>query len=392
MTSYLPMVGRARSAGTLRRIQETWTPSGTARRGTLSRPRMRHAVSCLIAPALSACLVDPQSSAAGKPCPCPDTGYACVEGVCVESVDGGTGGAGQTACLVPAADFRPTWSTPETIRWDWTNLGAQEDFFQYEVVLGETEQDVRAEAGSAEIVGRTKNPELGFYIAPREGGAVPVVSTITDELEPNRAYFAKLVVTDVKGCRFSTDVVQTTTKLAPVGQVVLFDEQLEAETWGAPLALVPGCGFDGGACLQCRARTCLDADADPATWDALRLVQSIDLGAVPESAFVGGQAFLEIRIALAAPTPNFYTEVIFGDHDHDGPGTIRWWGTRRLPVRAQTSPAAYQKIQLPLSGLTEEGGPPLSFADVQAGFDELQIAGDFLDATEVRLDTIAVRW
>ncbi len=355
---------------------------------------------------LVACVVDVPESVEGKPCPCPAEGYVCRDDVCVASDGEGPGGGGVGAgsstgsgadCLVTAADFRPTWSTPETIRWDWTNQGRAEDFVGYAIVVAGSEEDVASTSGSARVFDGTVNPELAFYIAPREGGPFPVVYSITDGLDPldpgvpgRGRYFAQLRVTDVHGCVFASDIAQSTTKLAPIDAVTFFDEEWDGQQYGAPLSVVDGCGWDGGACMQCLASDGCLVDG----WDELRPVHldaPFDLGAVPENAFATGQAYLETRIAIVSTTPSYYTEMHLVRHGEEA-GDLTFWGIRRLPLRAETPDAVYETIQLPLNGLTLEDGTPLSFEDLQTPFGSLYIGSELLDATEVRLDTIAVRW
>jgi hypothetical protein len=65
---------------------------------------------------------------------------------------------------------------------------------------------------------------------------------------------------------------------------------------------------------------------------------------------------------------------------------------RRLPIRSAAPDVVYQKIQLPLNAFTHQSGALLSYEVVQVGFGELDLGSNFLDASEVRLDAIMVRW
>jgi hypothetical protein len=351
----------------------------------------------------SACLVDVPDSAAGKPCPCPYPGYWCTDGVCVETA---------SRCLVGATDFAPAWSTPSSIRWDWKVQGEARHFVEYRLVVAPSEAELEAATSETPVLSaatrsyhRGINPELGHYYWPDQGSTLPVDFTVSDGLSPSEdadesvgRYFGRLMVTDVKGCVFSTPVLQTTTKRAPTNAIVISDDTVPPPDWGGIAPVVaedcgrPEDGGDPGDCLRCDA-ACL---GDPEAWKQLRLVQPIDLSSVPASAFDSGLAHLEVWVAVVSTNATYYNEIVFMRHNGapNAPAAFTAFGAR--PVVFPPSLAAepeYERIQLPLNALSIDDGRQLAHADLlTGGFDELHIGSSFTGASEVRFDAIYVRW
>ncbi len=329
-----------------------------------------------------ACTVSVQVEAEGKPCPCP-ADYACESGSCRRT-------AATCSPSVRAEDFKPTWSTPESIRWDWVPVGAEASFSTYELVIAGSEDDAQSASGSAVVFDASVNPELGFYILPHETDLFEVTYTITDALTPfnpsqaNR-YYAMLKTRDVNGCTHETPIVEGTTKLAPVSRVTIFDDTLMSELWGAPLLVASGCGVDGSECLRCSAGTCLGQSGP---WNLLRLVGAIDLSAVTPNALNTGQAYLELSISVVSETPVFYSEIGVGKDS--APLVVDVWDFVRAHLRA-TTVRTYQKIQVPLVALMFNGAPlsPEVLATPLTGF---RIGAAFLGASDVYLDAVSVNW
>ncbi|MCA9622229.1 MAG: hypothetical protein KC731_24565 [Myxococcales bacterium] len=334
----------------------------------------------LVLVAQTACVVD-TGSAVGKPCPCPDD-LACVSGVCRQP-------AGACAPLITAEGFRPTWATPEAIRWDWSPKGEAEDFSAYELVVGTSREDAATARGSARIFDATVNPELGFFFAPRESGVFEVDYTISDGLAPYSPqdatrYYAKLITRDVAGCEHETSVAESATSLAPVSKVDIFDDVLSYEVRGVPLTVESGAGVDGSAALRCSAADCLHQTGE---WDNMRLVGSIDLTSISDNAVTSGQAYLELSIAVVSDTPIYYAEVAL---ERDEGDTIRGWQFQRVHLRASLT-KQFQKIQVPLNALLDVD-MALDAATLAQPLDGLRVGADFANAADVYLDAIAVRW
>ena len=347
-------------------------------------PAVRAAAGLIALSVASACTVEPPDLS-GKTCPCAP-GYECVDGACTLS----------PACgpLVTVDGFRALWSTPHSILWTWTPSGRPEDFGEYQLVIAASEADVLATSGSARVVDRTINPELGYYITPHETGAVELTKTVTDGLDPLIAvdpkvgtYFAQLLATDVTGCTSKTGVVEARTKLEPVeGTIEIFRDELVGELWGAPLTVEPGTGMDGSAALRCGVDDCLDTDPESPTWDHLRLVQPVDLAGISENAIVTDGAFLEFWVAIVSEVPAFYTELYLENM------TQPWLGWRRLHLRARPGTIDYQHVEVPLAELDFDTGALPTTSQLQRLHDGFQLGGSFPGATDVYLDSIAVRW
>jgi hypothetical protein len=343
------------------------------------------AVLVVLVGAGASCIIDVSSDVVGRACPCPG-GYVCLAGKC--------GLAPDCTPLVTVGDFRAGWSTPETILWSWTPAGRPEDLRDYQLVIASSVDDVLAVSGTARIFDRTVNPELGYYVTPHETSAVALGYTVTDGLEPLDGsdpaigrYFARLFATDTAGCPFGTDIVEGRTKLPPLeGEVVIFDDELIGETWGAPLVVEPGAGVDGSAALRCSEDGCLNTDTGSPEWDHLRVVQPIDLTGVSENAIVTDQAFLELSVAVVSEVPAFYTEIYL---EVTGGGWVSW---RRVHLRARADGVTYQHVQVPLAELRLDSGEPIAPTAFQSVFDGFQLGGSFIGATDVYLDAIAVRW
>ncbi len=369
---------------------------------------MKRALAFLVA-ASAGCLISAETSEEGKPCPCSEA-YECdqTKGTCRTPVS--------CSPRFSVEGFHAKWTTPETIRWDWMPIGQAADHFGYRLIIGRSPDEVASGSGNVTVFDARINPELGGYDIPDQNGFNLVSFTISDGLTPATDFYGRLEVKDSLGCTFSSEVVKATTQPAPTQSISIFDEQLRGYASPCALAPSPGCGVDGSACLRCSAdeselgRCLWDVDNPYTTdvengWESLHFVEHFDFSAVDREALASGRAFLELYVGLRSPTPVYYTEIDFitrGDDCIDGLGVCDYyidlcltqgdWHTMRgLFIRPRSD--GFDKLQVPLVQFLSDETGPLTHerlaSPLQSG---LRLAASFLDATELDIDRITVRW
>jgi hypothetical protein len=256
--------------------------------------------------------------------------------------------------------------------------------------------------GDVIVFDSTRNAELGSFFSEDENGKYEVDFTISDGLASNHAYFARIEATDSLGCVFTSTASEASTR-PPASQSSWFFQDAPSG-YLAPCTLAPtdDCGTDGDACLQCTSEgACLTTG-----WENLYLRTTPDFTAMPSEAVTSGRAFLELSIAVQSPTPTYYSEVNLmtvkprcsaevletcqdwlDSCCSEGP----WFNMPRVHLRAGTD-LTYQKLELPLDAFMRSE-TSITLEDLVSGnICGVRLGSEFRDATEVRLDDVAVRW
>ena len=343
---------------------------------------------------LTACLgCIPEVVLDGKACPCVD-GFACdtVLNRCVKASNVSVGDA--DAEIKPGELFAE-WSTAHSIRWRWT-LGSDDTVDRlagYTLVVGSSESDVLGQVGVQHWAGSVAegasdalrvNPELGRYHLMRTGDLEPVNATITDQLDINSPYFARLIATDTTGNRWATNVAQGRTTFGPQNEgTVLFSEGEAFFDIQLPSDFVRATGEASLGEHHYEWR-----NASNKNFENLRLqgpgVSGID-AEMDDADFVT-IAYFEVSVRVAAEEPSDWSEV--------------WLRFNDGQVYARFSPLtfrnddAYRTIEIPLRAMSDDqnGDRPLRAADLALTLDEVSVGGTWSDGAVVRLDEYHLRW
>jgi len=334
----------------------------------------------------AACSVDVELD--GKPCPCTD-GYACDQRnlVCVPEA----GARGD--CLVGAVNFRATWATPGSIRWDWDPVGEEQDFAAYRVVTGEHESDVEQAAPPAKIWEAPENPELGVYTLRRTGAEEVVGHTITDGLASGRLYHAELRIVDSAGCEFTSPNMAAKQTTDAQRQVDLMVVDAAHKDWWALGVTATSC-FDSDG--ECWSGTFACDDKETLCFRNFHMAElDVPLVNPAGDGITAGNfptAYLAFRLdAQVAQQPwwgvvnlNFEETVDIA------------WGREPFVFRA----GGYQLIEIPLSALlrrkdleTVESNPiPLTPADIGQTLDTFALGLAGAPGESIWVDDVWIGW
>ena len=327
----------------------------------------------------------------GKSCPCLEAeGWVCdtARNVCVHPSTGSSGSGGGA---IGVGTLNVAWATPNGIRWEWEPSGSPDAFQSYEMVVGESEEDVANRTPTARTYDADTNPELGVYLLPRTGQLDEVRATITDGLDFDTPYFGQLIATDTVGGQTRSNIAGARTNVKPgPNSILLFDEMLPAGTtlWPPELTLETDKPYAGTASLRYTqpAPECFDAGCffyqnlhvDYGTpFDGLQAM-------ISQSAFTT-PAFVELAIADDAPTPSFWSNawISFGACSQCNASI------QPLTFRAD---GQYRIIQIPLRALAFPSGP-LVYDDLKNPITEFDLGGDWAaEGTHVWIDAIRVNW
>lgn len=352
------------------------------------------------------CVVD-DLVLAGKACPCVG-GFVCdtPTNTCVAEsdaaimADAGEPDAPPGGFVVQR--FAPGWRTSKSIRWDWEVAGNPDEFAEYQIIVGSSEDAVRRQDSTTGVFDRRINPELGSY-----GGREPVATgaparawTVTDRHGVAKKVFARLIVRDTAGRQNASEIVSADT-LAEDQAVILFADQIVDGSAPTPSELkrVTNDCFAGSAgCLQLAKLACGDAAACELEIGVQGFGNRNVSGMTPETF---GTAFVELAVrggSAASSEPHADLVLTIGAP------ACRIDG-RRCRFRAydgwsfRPGPKEFRLVQLPLGMLqleTPEGpGPALTYEQLSAnGFriQGLTIAGRWTAGANIGLDHGHVRW
>lgn len=338
----------------------------------------------------------------GRPCPCVD-GWICdaVSQTCErDDEEGSTGviGTGRTsdgdsssgtAPSLEVVELSADWSTPRSIHWRWEVDGDEASFHAYEIWIATAAEDLE-DASTATVFDGTVNPELDRFSLVNTMDVDFVRGTITDGLEPNTEYFARLRVLDTAGgSSLSPNVAVRSTAAPPNDELVVFsdaDPVPPGDTLPACMERTDTAPLLGThhyeltvRCSEGGVSICTD---DPAAavecYENLR-VQGLDLP-VPN---IGGgdfaDAFLEVSVAVDPPDDNLA-------HgwwsDFSVQAGEQWTGLRGVTIRAD---GAYRLYQIPLTQLGLD-------VDTFTGVQGFRVGSMWRHAARVRFDEIRLRW
>jgi hypothetical protein len=352
------------------------------------------------------CAVD-DVELAGKACPCV-SGFVCdvARNTCVREVDGAPVRDGGERDAPPGGfvihHFGPSWRTSRSVRWEWEVSGNADEFAEYQVIVGASEDAVRRQDSTTGVFDRRINPELGDYggratVAP---GSAAKVWTVTDRHPVAKKIFARLIVRDEAG-RENVSAIVAAETLAENDAIVLFGDQLVDGSAATPADLkrvTNDCFSSSAGCLQIGKVPCGDAAACDVEL-GVRGFGTRNLSAMTAESF--GAAFVEIAVrggAAAATEPHADLVLTIG-----APG-CRIDGNR-CRFRAyqawsfRPGPREFRLVQVPLAMLqleTPDGpGPSLTYEELSArGFrvEGVSIEGRWAAGANIGLDHAHVRW
>ncbi|RLB63867.1 MAG: hypothetical protein DRI90_05910 [Deltaproteobacteria bacterium] len=338
----------------------------------------------------SGCSVD-ELDLGNKACPCVD-GWTCdaSRNICVAGSGtggAGVGGGGGAGAGVPGAvivtDLRVTWTTPNWIRWEWDLDGVPDQLLGFELVTGESEEDVTSRSGTAVVWTADENPELGRYFLPATGSEDPVVATMTDLHDADTQYFGQLTATDTANRTTVTNLAGGRTTNLPSHSFVIFDD-----------TATPGYSIPGSFVLSDVAphagthhydylSSCVGGDV--ICWETVRRQDlGMDISAISEGAF-STTAYLEMAVAAGGPAPSYWSQLRImmgtsGDHS-----------TYLLPAWTIRADGAYRVYQMPLRALADSNGP-MPHTEMSRALYEFGIGGSWVNDTHTRVDEIRVHW
>jgi hypothetical protein len=331
--------------------------------------------------ALWGCTVD-DLDISGKPCPC-DDGFSCVNDRCVASTCSEQPGEFSVDNLVGS------WSTLNTIAWDWETPGETlgTDLAGYVLVVGQEERAVRdcackvgagnpCDETGVRVIDAEENFELGHFTLSRDtGGVDQVLRTISYDHEPDTEYVAILVALDTAGGSRSTNLARRRTSRIATDEIYLAaSAPLGDGEYAQPCCIEgvdhgdgtysidytiycePVTGFIGSwdhtACPVSAASECPDHSMDPGgerepdcfvnyRLQGLRA----DLSPIRESQFA--ESFLEFGVELSGGKSSGYSEIfiVVDDDPGDAFDGNSWW-MRLVPIRIQA-----RTYQIPLHQL-----------------------------------------
>lgn len=336
--------------------------------------RLRACFALLANVALGGCTVDVDLE--GKPCPCL-AGYECIENVCVPaSTTSGTGGTTHD-CAMGVGAFRATWATPHGIRWEWEPVGEEADFQEYRLFTDQNEDAVATSAATVRTWTSADNPELGVFTLRRTGGEDLVRQTVTDELEANTLYHARLAIVDSSGCvAMSKNIAGKSTTDATSQMSVMHDAPVG--NWGELMQTSLGC-YAGSGCWT----AALDCSGEASCYKNLRcggLDTSLTNG---NEMSAGGftTAYVAFRFHTDATTQPWWGVIgwVFGDV-----------GYVVEPVIFHTK-GDYRLVEVPLAAMQYQGAL-LEHADLSENVNAFFVGLDGPAGTQVWVDEVDLGW
>ncbi len=320
----------------------------------------------------------------GHPCPCVDETWVCASTskLCVR---------GQVAL----SGFEAAWTTPNTIGWSW-KAEHLDRLSAYELVVGTSRDAVERRTGDARVWTAKENPELAFASLPRSGVGDPVLSTLTDEHEPNTTYFGKLVAIDDKGVPSSTTVATASTTPAAANRIDVFADALPPSALTIPDTVTVACdsasAFAGSRCHLSYMGECDAAMGGSGTCIENLRIFGIDLSLAPIRANDFDRlAFVEFAMAVDPPAQSFWSHVWLAFDEFDDACETCWAYDPWTP-RAD---GRYRRVQLPLRAFHGLHRPEVPFtrsATEGRRLSQFAIGGTFVRGTRVRIDEISIRW
>lgn len=326
----------------------------------------------------SACALD-DVDYTGKACPCPSPDWVCESDRCARP--------SASSCALRADDVRIGWTTPHSIRWQWTPVGDLDRLGSYRVRVGLGTGPDDA-IGEPAMVTAADNPELGLARIPWTAGEDPVQGTITTGHEPDQPHWGQLEVIDDTGCVWTSPPQSRATKPEPPADrvpMVIFDDDLPAGSWLLPV----------DATVEEGADSSFDGSLRHLRWVQGRAStgQNLQIGGLGFPLDVVGvdgvdlqkTAYLEFAVALESNSNSHYSAVALqaapeasGRHARLVPFTVRADGT-------------YHVVEVALAGMAvDDGGEPFTGEDALQKF--MFGCSPFELGAVLRVDSVKLRW
>jgi hypothetical protein len=336
----------------------------------------------------SACTIS-DLDLAGRPCPCLD-GWVCDPGTQTCRTLASDEGA------VDVVSFKADWSTPNAIRWSWEVSGSEADFHAYELVLGESHEEV---AQRTRVFTGDENPELDRFTLPRTDGEDPVISTITRGLVPDTEYFAQLLVFDTANkMSSSANVAQKRTALAPIDSIeIMADQAPPTLGWVQPMCLTLDDQAFAGSQAYGYAHRCDRVWNDVVQEYMVQATCNAPQEPQPEcweNLFLEGMAMpIDASRFTAGAYEAAYLEFVLRiDDSHHA-----WWASTGLrPVGFGTALPGFFGITFRASGEYElyqfKLSTLLSHEQILAGLETFFVGGAWEDGATIHFDEVFIRW
>jgi hypothetical protein len=312
----------------------------------------------------------------GKQCPCPEPDWSC--------------NTLSNQCCAPRFDvegFSADWVTSRNVRWQWTPLGAEDDFGSYVIDVARTPAEIESGAPQHRI-DQESNPELGRYILLNTHDPEVTDASVTYDLDNPVGWYGRMTARDATGCPFHSAIAPATTLPDPLQRVVLFDDQ-------PPATLLFSHGsFD---LADCDGDPCLESVSGSSETQNLRLFDLAIGGSAFDMSVVQfeAQAMLEMRVWLEDSTSSFWTSIWLELPPPAGIFRFEPYS----PIRTPTEPAqsSYLTVQVPLRELLRDAdGLPLTHQQLTdpsaGGVVQVSFGTIVPESKRVWLDDISIRW
>jgi hypothetical protein len=342
---------------------------------------------CAAALLVAGCTVGPLP-VEGTRCPCgsgavcdPCTQQCVAEGQPLSSC------GNDPSAAIQVSNLRAEWATPNMIlwRWDLADSNDPDQLGGFRLVVGESEQDVVDESGSARVFSATDNPELARYFLPRANGEDRVLMTLSDGHDPSSLYFARLVASDSLARVSSTEVAQKRTQDPSVrAPIVIFDEPPAALSLPAEYALKMGGAYAGEYCFEWQAVNCQDCFENLRHYElAMQLDPLISVGGFSTTAYI------EFSVEVDGEVPSYWSDVRLKFGPTAAPNNGTTGGFRGYTIRTTTDVPGYRTYQVPLRALAADGGL-LQYAALADPLQEVSIGGGWDAGASVRIDAVRI--
>lgn len=338
---------------------------------------------------LAGCVID-DIDQTGKACPCAGD-YTCdaLSMTCRRgpgSVGGGDGGTSMPGeGVIKVADLKVAWTTPNTIRWEWTpSSTAPDQLLRYELVVGTNMADIATRAGGVQVFTDKQNPELGRYYLPRTGGQDTVVFTMSDGHQPATTYYGQLTAIDTGGKTTVTNIAAAKTADPPTSSIDVFTDN-PTKGYSIPAGVVwlttppnhSGAGhyqFDVGC--DAGTQTCFD--------NLRRQDLQIGLGGISQGSFLT-TAFVEVWVATDGMFTPYWCDLWLS---LDGCGADCLYHYSAWTMR---NDGKYRVLQVPLRALMGTNGA-MTFDKLALGLFEVSVGGEWSDGGHVYLADFRIRY
>jgi hypothetical protein len=271
---------------------------------------------------------------------------------------------------VRVSALQAQWSTPNAIRWSWTvDAGDVDTLQQYRLVLEPISRQY----------GLDDNPELGFFQLPGTAGRDLVDGTITDGLEPQTQYSARLIAEDNLGCRSESNLATERTPPTPRRSVALFTEQPRASLYPDALVVArdPARAFEGEYYLEYSSADDPECtDRESLCFQNLRLVD-LEITARLGEAY-NKNAYLEFALSAQTPATPYWANIMLLDGG-------QWRSFDAWSVRPQSE---YRRIQVPLRALA--GRTAATAPAAQSRLGGFGIGGAWGFGATIRIDSVRI--